>query len=141
MRLADAEKTDAIGHGRIPDDLLPGSSRSIHLAYEISPSTEWWAFGFPPNDSQGPRKNLKSVDALPSSVKCVPSPGVPWWPAVLKGNLDAEKIRRAGFKLYLVEKPATSVTSAIYLFAIDWPNGRAFFYSTTEEGSVLSSGS
>jgi hypothetical protein len=61
---------------------------------------------------------------------------VPWWPAVLKGNLDVEKIHRAGFELYVVEKPATSITTAIYLFAIDWPKGHAFFYSTSESRSV-----
>lgn len=127
--LADANKTEAITHGWIPDDLLPSSSRAIHLVYEISPSTEWCAFEFPPADSQVLRKNLKSVDALPPAVKRVPSPGVPWWPAVLKGNLDVEKIHRAGFELYVVEKPATSITTRIYLFAIDWSKGHAFFYS------------
>jgi hypothetical protein len=36
----------------------------------------------------------------------------------------------------VVEKPATSITTAIYLFAIDWPKGHAFFYSTSESRSV-----
>jgi hypothetical protein len=133
--LADIDKDGAITRGWIPDDLLPGSSRAFHEVHEISPSTEWCAFEFPPADSQGLRRNLKSVDALPPSVRRVPSPGVSWWPAVLKGNLDIEKIHRAGFELYAVEKPATSVTTNILLFAIDWPNGRAFFYRTSESGS------
>jgi len=128
--LADADKAGAITHGWIPDDLLPGSSRAIHEVHEISPATEWCAFEFPPTDSQGLRKNLKSVEALPPSVRRVSSPGVSWWPAVLKGNLDAEKIHREGFDLYLVERPATSVTTDVLLFAIDWPNGRGFFYRT-----------
>jgi hypothetical protein len=50
----------------------------------------------------------------------VPSPGVSWWPVVLKGNLDVGKIHSAGLELHIVEKPETSVTTAIYLFAIDW---------------------
>jgi hypothetical protein len=128
LSLADADKAGAITQGWIPDDLLPGSSRAIHEVHEISPSTEWCAFEFLPTDSQRLRKNIKSVDTLPPSVKRVPSPGVSWWPAALKGNLDVEKIHRAGFELYVVEKPATSVTTDILLFAIDWTKGRGFFY-------------
>jgi hypothetical protein len=60
---------------------------------------------------------------------------------VLKGNLDIENIHKAGFELYVVEKPATSVNTDILLFAVDWPKGRAFFYRTSESGSVLSSNS
>jgi len=126
--LTDADKAGAIAHGWIPDDLLPGSSRAIHEVHEISPSTEWCAFEFLPPDSQGIRKNLKSVDALPPSVKHVPSPGVSWWPTVLKGNLDVEKIHRAGFDLYVVVRPETSVTTEILLFAVDWAKGHGFFY-------------
>jgi len=126
--LADADKAEAITHGWIPDDLLPSSSRAIHEVHEISPSTEWCAFEFLPPDSQGLRKNLKSVDALPPSVRRVPSPGVSWWPAVLKGNLDVEKIHKVGFDLYVVVRPETSVTTEILLFAIDWPKGHGFFY-------------
>jgi hypothetical protein len=130
--LADADKAEAITHGWIPDDLLPGSSRAIHEVHEISPSTEWCGFEFLPTDSQRLRKNLKSVDALPPSVRHIPSPDVSWWPAVLKGNLDVEKIHKAGFELYVVERPATSVTTDVLLFAIDGAKGRGFFYRTHE---------
>jgi hypothetical protein len=135
--LADADKAGAITHGWMPDDLLPPGSRAIHEVHEISPSTEWCAFEFSPTDSQGLRKNLKSVNALPLSVRHVPSPGVSWWPAVFKGNLDVERIHNAGLELYVVEKPETSVTTEILLFAIDWSKGRAFFYRTSESGSNL----
>lgn len=135
---ADADKDGAITRGWIPD-YLPESSRAIHSVQEDSPSREWCSFEFLSQDSRGLRKNLKSVDALPPSVKRVPSPRVSWWPAVLKGSLDVETIRRAGFDLYVVERPATSVTTEIFLFAIDWSKGHGFFYSTSESGSVPSS--
>jgi len=57
---------------------------------------------------------------------------------VLNGNLDIEKIHREGFELYVVRRPETSVTTEIYLFAIDWPKGGGFFYSTRESGSAPS---
>jgi hypothetical protein len=128
--LADADKDGAITRGWIPD--LPHSSRGIHEVHDLSPSTEWCAFEFVPTDSQVLRKNLKSVSPLPPSVRRVPNPGVPWWPAVLRGNLEVEKIHSNGFELYIVETPDTSVTTSISLFAIDWSNGRGFFYSTRE---------
>ena len=128
--LSDADKAGAIMRGWVPDDILPASSRTIHVVGELSPSKEWCVFEFLPADSQRLLKNLKSVDALPPAVKHIPSPDVSWWPSVLKGNLDVEKIREAGFQLYVVERPATSVTTEILLFAIDLPQGRAFFYST-----------
>jgi hypothetical protein len=128
--LADEDKAGAITHGWIPDDLLPGSSRSIHEVHESSPSIEWCAFEFSPTDSQGLRKNLKSVDVPPPSVKRVPDPYVSWWPAVLRGNLDVNEIHKDGFNLYAVVRPETSVTTEILLFSIDWEKGRGFFYRT-----------
>lgn len=127
--LADADKDGAITRGWIPN-FLPDSSRTIHELHAISPSTEWCAFEFAPTDSQGLRKALKSVVALPASVSRVPRPSVLWWPTVLEGNLDTEKVRSEGFDLYVVVAPETSVTNAVLLFAIDWPRGRGFFYGT-----------
>jgi hypothetical protein len=55
---------------------------------------------------------------------------------VLEGNLDVSKIRTDGLDLYVVERPETSVTTEIFVFAIDWGKGRGFFYRTSESGSV-----
>jgi hypothetical protein len=130
--LADADKAGEIARGWIPDDLMPSSSRAIRLVEELSPSREWCAFEFLPADSQNLKKNLKSVDTLPPSVRRVRSPGVSWWPAVLKGNLDVERIHKEGFELYVVERPANSVNTGIYLFALDRSKGRGFFHWTYE---------
>jgi hypothetical protein len=128
--LAEADKDGAITRGWIPDEFLPHSSRSIHEVHDLSPSREWCAFEFVPADSQILLANLKHVDVLPLSVSHVPSPGVSWWPPVFVSNLDIEKIHRSGFELYFVERPATPVTTAHWLFAIDWSKGRGFFYYT-----------
>ena len=128
--IADVRKAEASAQSWIPDDILPASSRTIHVVGELSPSKEWCAFEFLPTDSQGFLKNLKSLDALPPPVKYVRSPRVSWWPSVLTGNLDAAKIHNAGFQLFVVERPANSVDVGIYLFAIDLLQGRGFFYWT-----------
>lgn len=51
---------------------------------------------------------------------------------MLKGNIDIDAIHNEKFELYVVERPGTSVTKEIVLFAIDWPAGRGFFYSRSE---------
>jgi hypothetical protein len=128
--LADVRKAEASAQSWIPDDILPASSRNIHVVGELSPSKEWGAFEFLPTDSQNLLKNLKSFDALPPQVKYVRSPRVSWWPSVLEGNLDTEKIQNGGLKLFVAERPANSVDMGIYLFALDLSKGRGFFYWT-----------
>jgi hypothetical protein len=128
--LVDADKAGEITRGWIPDDLMPGSSRAIRLVEELSPSREWCAFEFLPSDSEKLLQNLKSVDALPSQVDHIRSPHVSWWPSVLKGSLDVQEIHKAGFQLYVVERPANSVQMGIYLFALDSSKGHGFFYWT-----------
>jgi len=130
--LAEADKDGAITRGWIPDDLLPSSSRTIHELHDLSPSREWCAFEFATDDSQRLRKNLKSIDVLPPPVRRVRNPDVSWWPGVLKGNLDIARIRSDGFDLYEVERPANSVMTDVLLFAVDWSNGRGFFYRTSK---------
>ena len=127
--LAEARKDGAITRGWIPDEFLPRTSRSIHEVHDLSPSKEWCAFEFVATDSENFLTSLKRVDVLPQSVRHVPSPGVSWWPSVLAGNLDVQKIHKAGFDLYFMERPTTSVSIAVWLFAIDWSQGRGFFYS------------
>lgn len=136
---SDADKAGAITRGWIPDDILPSHSRNIHEIHDTSRSTEWCDFEFPPAGSEILRRHLKSLDVLPTSVRFVPTPGVRWWPLLLTGSLEIDKIHKAGFQLYVVEKPETSVTTEILLFAIDWPKGRGFFYRTREPASAPSS--
>lgn len=125
--LPEAERDGAITRHWIPD-FLPRSSRNIHDIGDLSPSRVWCAFEFLPADSEQFRKSLKAVGSLPPAVRHVPTPGKSWWPAVLEGNIDLERVHEAGFQLYLVEEPATPSTTAVYLFAIDWAKGRGFFY-------------
>ena len=50
--LADVRKAEASAQSWIPDDILPASSRTIHVVGDLSPSKEWCAFEFLPTDSQ-----------------------------------------------------------------------------------------
>lgn len=130
--LVEANKDGAITRGWIPDDVLPDSSRSIHEVHYLSPSREWCAFEFAPEDSGKLHKNLMRIDVLSPSVRIVRDPKVRWWPTTLKGNLNTQRIHGEGLDLYEIERPANAVMTDVLLFAIDWSNGRRFFYRTSE---------
>ena len=131
--MAEAGKDGAIMRGWIPDELLPSSSHDIHEAHDLSPSTEWCAFDFAPADSKNLRKYLKAADVLGSAIRRVPNLHLSWWPDMLKGNVDKDRIHAEGFDLYVVERPANSVMTDVSLFAINWSKGRGFFFSRTKE--------
>ena len=127
----DAVKAGEVTPGWLPD-YLPKTASSIHLVEEDSPSMEWCNFEFQPTDSEILRQNLKSINALPASMRRVPEPGASWWPAVLTGSLDVEATHRKGFELYAVESPADSTSVWVDIFAIDWQGGRGYFYGRRE---------
>ena len=125
--LADADRDGAITRGWIPG-FLPESSRDIHEVHDLSPSTVWCAFQFDPRDDQKLRKNLKAAGAIFPRQIHIPSAGVRSWPRVLKGDLRPDEIRKAGYTLYVTSDPLTYPQSERLLFAIDWSNGRGYYY-------------
>ncbi len=127
--LADARRDGAIDRGWIPD-FLPESSRSIHELHDLSPSTQWCAFEFPPAEAPALHKRLKSDGSSIPPVRHVPDPGKTWWPKLLAGDLDARKIHGAGLDLYEIAEPETASTNEVLLIAIDWVEGRGFSYRT-----------
>jgi hypothetical protein len=116
----------------VPDQLLPRTSKNIHVAGDLSLSREWCSLEFLPSDSEPLLGAVKAVDSLPVPLRRISSPHAQWWPSMLEGNLEISRIRRQGFELYIVERPETAVTKEIFLFAINRSGGKAFFYSTSE---------
>jgi|SRR5215472_3454255 len=134
--LADAVKAGEISRGWIPD-YLPTSSHAIRIVYDPSSPRTWCAFEFSPADSRSLKKNLTSVDALPERLKRVDAaPGAPWWPDFLRGDLDIARFHGNGFNAYVVDEPDPHAGNSVVLFAIDWRNGRGFFYRTPGTSGV-----
>lgn len=133
--LTDAIKAGEIDRGWIPD-YLPASSHAIHIIYNPASPRTWCAFEFSPTDSQGLKKNLTNVNALPEALKRVDSPGASWWPDVLKGDLDTAKLRSNGFDANVANEIDVRAGSNVVLFAIDWTNGRGFFYRSPVPSST-----
>ena len=137
--LAEARADGAVTRGWIPDDILPLSSHAIHELHYLSPSQEWCAFAFDPADSDSLRKNLRIATEMSAAVRNVPNPRVSrnvpnpqvsWWPMQLTGEIDEAALHEKKLTLYVAEKPGTSDSNEIFLFAIDWQGGSGFFYSS-----------
>lgn len=139
--LNDAASQGAITRQWVPE-FLPKSSRNIHVIGDLSPSREWCAFEFSPDDSESLRNVLTPLGALPLSLKKVPAVGKPWWPTVLEGDLDVGKIHNRGLELYMFRQPATSLATASELFAVNWSKGQGFFYESpsTNNRQAMSTG-
>lgn len=132
--LADAKRDGAIDRAWIPE-YLPESSRNIHELHGLSPSVQWCAFDFLTSDTEVLRRALGPDVAAIRSVKRIPKPGKAWWPPVLIGDLDINKIHQAGFSIYELNQAETVSTREWLIFAIDWVKGRGFFYRVPASAS------
>jgi hypothetical protein len=125
--LKDAAVAGQITRAWIPD-FLPMSSRSIHIIYAPESPRTWCAFEFAPEDSKRLGESLTPVGAFPTPAKRIDNPGVPWWPNFLSGTLSEARIHNAGYSLYGTLEPDVRDSKDLVLFAVDWKNGRGFFY-------------
>src|SRR5579871_2353477 len=124
--LAEAKTAKDGPRSWVPEDLLPSSSRNIRIVGELSPSREWCSFDFSPGDGTIFEEHLNPVVTLPRSLSDVPSPNVAWWPAPLEGKLAVDKLHNSGYRLFMLERSASSASAAVALIAVDPLSGHAF---------------
>lgn len=121
--LADARRDGAIDRGWIPE-ILPESSSNIHELHEVSGGRTWCAFDFAQTDWETFQGKLKQQNAV-APVSRIAAPNVAWWPAVMTGEFDVDRIQTAGLELYAFARPGNQ---EVVLFMIDLRNRHAFFY-------------
>ena len=120
--LLDARTDGGIDRGWVPD-ILPESAHDIHEIHEISGGRTWCAFDFSRADWEGFRTNLTRSAVAP--MNSIAAPRVSWWPAILTGRIDPDRLRNAGLELFAVARP---LNSEVLLFAIDLARTRGYFY-------------
>jgi hypothetical protein len=116
--LADARRAGAVARGWLPD-FLPESSSEIKEIHNIDTNQIWCAFEFSIEETRSLQQHLTAIEPTSVSTVQVRAVDVAWWPRVLQGRLDPDRIARAGLQLY---------RNGTMYFAIDWKAGRAFFY-------------
>ncbi len=119
--LADAREAGAIARGWLPDGLPPGTT-DLREAHGLDTHARWGLFSFPVAESSHLEALLESAEMPLAGQRCSPPRRIEWWPILLRGDLDAERIAAAGLKAHRTRDGALIV-------AVNWNQGRAYYWS------------
>jgi hypothetical protein len=125
--LADARNAGAIGSTRIPDALPPGT-REIREARDLDTNRRWGLFMFPPEEGDSLRGLIEAAELNLDDHECDIPSRIEWWPVLLRGSLDAERIHTAGLRVYGGRR-------GDLVFAVNWNQGRAYYWTKKVRGS------
>jgi len=119
--LAEARTAGAIENGRVPA-ILPAGAYELRAAYAINGPARWGLFNFRPGDADALRAILRPEEISFAGTEMEIPGRIEWWPVILRGKLDAERIQTTGLRAY----PARS---GGLVFAVDWSQGRAYYWA------------
>ena len=119
--LDEAKKAGAIERGWVPDGLPPGTTE-IRDAHDLDSNRHWGLFLFPRSEGDVLRRLLQPDEATLAG-RTIDVPGrVEWWPVLLRGALDEEKIKSTGLRAYRSVRGDR-------LFLVNWEQGRAYYWA------------
>lgn len=117
--LAEAREAGAISRGWIPDG-LPPASHDIRVAYVPDGPQRWGIVNFPQAEAQALETLLAGEMSL-RGVECDVPRRIEWWPIVLRGDLDAQRIQETGLRAYRTRQ-------GNLIFVVNWNQGRAYYW-------------
>ena len=119
--LAEAAEAGAITNGWIPPGLPPGS-HDIREGHVPGTPQRWGIIEFPASEN-GTLRALLEPDELPLDGQRCEIPGrVEWWPVILRGTLNGERIASTQLRAYRARE-------GNLIFAVNWNQGRAYFWT------------
>ena len=124
--LEEAADAGAVDGGWIPKELPPGS-HDIREAHDLDSNRRWALFSFPTNEAPVLQRLLEPTEMSLEGQVCDAPRRIEWWPVLLRGQLDAERIRAAGLHAY------RSADGSL-LFAVNWNQGRAYYWTPASAG-------
>lgn len=119
--LEEARKAGAIANGWIPDGLPPGT-HDIREGHVPGTPERWGIVNFPPSQEAALRALLQPEEIPVTGQRCEVPGRIEWWPVILRGTLDAERIAATQLRLYRARQSDV-------LFAVNWSQGRAYFWT------------
>jgi hypothetical protein len=119
--LDEARAAGAIAPGRMPDQ-LPSGSRDLREARDLDTQRRWGLFNFPPNQRDQLLSELDPLEISLTGQTCDVPGRIEWWPLLLRGSLDDERIRTTGIRAYKSK-------SGDLIFAVNWNQGRAYYWT------------
>jgi hypothetical protein len=119
--LAEARQAGAIASGRIPEGLPPGT-REMREAFDPGMDRRWGLFDFPAAEGAHLKALLEASERPLGGDPAEPPRRIEWWPLVLRGAPDDERIRATGLRTYRSRDGELT-------FAVNWNQGRAYYWT------------
>jgi len=121
--LAEARQAGAIAQGWIPEGLPPGS-HDLREAHLPGSKQRWGIVNFPPAEAGVLRALLSTEEISLHGQRCDAPGRIEWWPIVLRGTLNGERIASTGIRAHRSK-------DGQLLFAINWNQGRAYYWAAS----------
>ena len=122
--LAEARQAGAMTAGRIPQGLPPGTFE-MREAFDPDTNRRWGLFNFPPAEAAALKTLLEQSEHSLAGHRCEAPRRIEWWPPQLRGALDDARITATGLRAY-------HSTDGALVFAVNWNQGRAYYWSTQQ---------
>lgn len=119
--LADAREAGAVARGWLPNG-LPAGTYDIREAHDLDSNRRWGLFSFPVAEAATLKRLLQSGEISLDNEVCDVPRRIEWWPVLLRGQLDGERIRATGLRAH------RSADESL-LFAVNWNQGRAYYWT------------
>jgi hypothetical protein len=118
--LEEARQAGAMAQGWVPEG-LPAGSHDLRVAQVPGTSQHWGIVNFPAAEDGPLRALLQPQEVLLTGQHCDMPPRFEWWPMVLRGRLDGERLAATGLRGYRAR-------TGNRLFAVNWKQGRAYYW-------------
>ena len=119
--LAEARQSGAIANGWLPEG-LPTESHDIREGHVPGTSQRWGIFEYPTAQEGSLRALLQPDEISLDGQRCEIPGRVEWWPVMLRGSLDGARLSSTGIRAYRAK-------AGDLLFAVNWSQGRAYFWT------------
>ena len=124
--LAEARAAGAFAPGRMPDK-LPTGSHDLREARDLDTQRRWGLFSFPSDQREQLAAMLDAQEIALTGQTCDAPGRIEWWPLLLRGSLDDERIRATGIRAYRSK-------SGDLIFAVNWNQGRGYYWTPASGG-------
>ena len=123
--LAEARAAGAVERGEMPGG-LPEGAYDIRTAHDADSPRRWGLFSFPPEGADTLRRILQAETISTDDQAIDAPPRIEWWPVLLRGELNHEKIAATGMQVY-------QGTDGSLVFGVNWKQGRAYYWTPMME--------
>jgi len=123
--LDEARQAGAIADGRMPTG-LPPASHDIREGHVPGTSQRWGLFEYPHAEEGSLRGLLQPEEISVDGQRCEVPARIEWWPVMLRGQLDGSRLSATGVRMYRAKE-------GNLFFAVNWAQGRAYYWSQVTE--------